>query len=116
MASVQQFPGEVPAGAEVGVGAVAPIAIGPVLAGWEKGQPVYYADMLFPGGETRRMTWAKRRKGGDRPVKTEATRICNNLMAGFRARGLAVFRLYDEASFNGAVSRWRSKPTMNLAA
>ena len=91
-------------------GAAIPVGIGPVLAGWDAGKPVYYADLIYAGGETKRMVWEKCRPGADRTAKNEGYNWCNRLAASLRTQGTRVARLYDESSFEAVAALLRRPP------
>jgi hypothetical protein len=77
-----------------------PVGIGPVIAGWQGATPVYYVDLVYADGTTRRMVWPKRSKGADRAAKLTAI---NERMALTRQLRPAVVLTHDEASFAGLV-------------
>lgn len=78
-----------------------PVGIGPVIAGWHDGKPVYFVDIAYRDGSTKRMVWAKRRQGADQSVKNEAYR--QRILLANKLRPEVVLT-HDEASFVGLVS------------
>lgn len=87
-----------------------PVGIGPVIAGWNGDQPVYYVDMVFADGSILRLSYPKRRKGADRAAKLSAINERMRLAKWLRPE---VVLTHDEASFCGLVSllsRMRAHP------
>lgn len=76
-----------------------PVGIGPVIAGWQDGVPVYYVDLLFADGSTKRLTWQKAKKGADRSAKLSAIRERINLAKRLRPAGFGAL-IHDADSFN----------------
>jgi len=60
------------------------VGIGPVIAGWNEGQPVYYVDVLLEGGGCHRLMVPKRSAKADRRAKMEAVIERNRLAKELR--------------------------------
>lgn len=85
---------------DVQLGLDRPVGIGPVIAGWQGDTPVYYVDLVYADGTTRRMVWPKRSKGADRAAKLNAL---HERMALTRRLRPSVVLTHDETSFDGLV-------------
>lgn len=79
-----------------------PVGIGPVIAGWANGQPVYWVEVVDADGTTRRQTFPKRGAGADRRAKLEA--ICWRMRLANRLRPAGVVLIHDQMSFAGLVA------------
>lgn len=80
-----------------------PVGIGPVIAGWDGAEPVYYVDLVYASGETRRLTWKKSSPRADRQAKLAAIRERINLANRLRPNG-GVVLAHDQDSFSGLVT------------
>lgn len=91
-----------------------PVGIGPLIAGWDEGTPVYYFCVVLPDGSIRRVMKPKRTHRADRVAKGNAIWERAVMIRDNRPGGLVV--THDAASFDALVSCLASRQTEQQAA